>query len=256
MANWKILIASMAIVGVLVAGCDKKPVADANSTAGTPTETTGGDSTTPKTDGGSGTTEEPSGPSMADLPESLKHEAFQYYGLTNANPLNLTLKMGDQTRTGSVTAQLESIDGDSAKFKIIRSGDLGASLGNDVIVVTPEGIKIIESSLGQVTSEGLDVPAQLEVGKSWKTSHKIDSIQGPLEDSFSSKVVGTETVKTPDGDKEALVIEQTGTVTKDGTARDVTAKYWYVKDRGPVKLTMTYTEKGKDPTTITYEEVS
>lgn len=255
MANWKILIASVAIAGVLVAGCDKKPVADSNSTTGTPAETTGGDATTPKTDGEAGTGEESTGLSIAELPESLKHDAFQYYGLTNTKPLNLRLKMGDQIRTGSVTAQLESIEGDSAKFKIIRSGDLGASLGNDVIVVSPDGIRIIESSLGQVTSEGLDVPAQLEVGKTWKTSHKIDSIQGPLEDSFSSKVVGTETVKTPDGDMEALVIEQTGTVTKDGTARDVTAKYWYVKDRGPVKLTMTYTE-GKESTTITYEEVS
>ena len=65
---------------------------------------------------------------LAGLPAALRNDAFRAYGLSNPATRRYLLRRSDDDpgQSGSQRAELVSVDGDVARFRIVRSGALGA----------------------------------------------------------------------------------------------------------------------------------
>lgn len=234
---------------LIVAGCEKGPVEANNASTGSGGTT--GTSTPPPP-------EEPK-PSLEDLPASIKHDAFAYYGLDNLKTLDLKMNANGVDYSGSATAELEKIEGDKAYFKVVRTGTAAEHLGTDSIMVDAQGIHATGNSLGKLTpASHLAMPADLKPGKTWNVKTKLVLDNGrELNESSVNKVEGIRDVKTKSGVEKALFIMTTGdtSLSEGGETKKMklTLKRWFVKGTGLVKAEMTFTGPDLPSNTITIE---
>lgn len=241
---WISLCAAVAIIG-----CDAKPT-DTTSTA-----TGGAEQTTGATSGTQAVK-----PKVEDLPASVKHEAFEYYGLGNTKTMDVKLS-GAQVaqQTGGVSVELEKVEGEKAFFKVVRTGAVGDSLGTDLVMVDKEGVHAIGNTMGKLTPASyLALPNDLTPGKTWKVKNKIEQATGQqVEEDSVYKVEGIRDFKTKTGMQKALLVTSTGdaSVTAGGSTQKMksSTKNWYLKGIGQVKTEITFTIAGKPANTITVE---
>lgn len=241
---WISLCLAFAIIG-----CDAKPT-DTTSTA-----TGSGEQTTGATSG----TEKPK-PKLEDLPASVKHDAFAYYGLGSTKTMDVKLSGAQVSQqTGGISVELEKIEGEKAYFKVVRTGAVGESLGTDLVMVDKEGVHATGNTLGKLTPGSyLALPADLSPGKTWNVKNKIEQSTGQqVEENSVYKVEGIRDFKTKTGMQKALLVTSTGdaSVTTGGSTQKMksTTKSWYLKGIGQVKTEITFTIQGKPANTITVE---
>ena len=197
----------------------------------------------------------------ATIPASLKHAAFDYYGLGNGKAMDLVLKTPDQpARTGGVVAELEKVEGAKAFFKVVRSGALAKDLGDDSVMVDSTGVYMTGTSIGTISPEKfLALPADLAPGKTWPLKTKVVRQDGQeIQEDSVYKVEGVRDLTTKSGVQKALLVTSNGTAIVSQGGTKTTAKYqtksWYVKGVGPVKIEISLTSPGKPTQTLTVEQ--
>lgn len=243
------------VSAVVLLGCDPPPQEKSEGTTGTSTTTTKAAPT----------------PSIAEIPESLKNDAFHYYGLGKKEPTNLVITVpgAPEPLTGTQSAEFVGMEGGKARFKIVRTGKL-AQLGDEVVLLGSEGIVADSVSPGTLEGHPMELPAEMKPGTTWKTDYKVMQPETTVpgengapgmttpaqtqEDHSTFKVVGPQKVNTKAGTFDAILVESTGNDVLNGKKTKLETKTWYVKDRGAVKTVFVTTPQGGTSNTMTLEE--
>jgi hypothetical protein len=186
------------------------------------------------------------------LPDSLKSDAYRYYGLSNDKPLDMEVISSAQpgiTTTGAQTNALATVGGTTATYQISRSGNLKAQLGNMEVTLEPDGIYVKSSDIAEVGKHDLEFPNQITPGYSWSSNTKVTQPGREIDLTVESKIVGMVKLKGKSGDVDALLVTSGGKGKVLGQATRMESKSWFVKDVGMVKSEMkTSGEKGKSQT--------
>ncbi|MFZ4508438.1 MAG: hypothetical protein ACOYON_12160 [Fimbriimonas sp.] len=256
MKHFKLNLPSFIVVlGALMvlAGCsgsapvvDKKPDTPVDVDKSSTEKTTEAKSTEP--------TEEP--PKVVDLPNDLKHDAFDYYGIGLSEPIDMEVTSNTQTAvvTGSQTTTLKEIKDGKAVFLVERTGGL-STLGTNELTLEKDGIYVKSSSIAKVGERELEMPAGLQPGKTWSTTTELssDSRSMKVKSTFVVKAIEKVTTKKATYDN-ALLIVSTGKGTQDGSNVSITTKSWFVRGRGNVKAVIVRTPGTGKPETLTIQE--
>lgn len=240
-------------VALLVAfGCTPKAQETAanTSTSGTPTAAPNPSSPAGSTPNGGSPTAP--APDLAAIPANLKHDAFEYYGLGNANPIDMEVANSAQSgvMTGAQTTKFEGMKDGKAVFSIERTGGL-ISLGMQKVTVEPDGVYATESSIVKLERE-LELPAELTPGKTWANRTVVDQPSQKVDVKNTFKVVGPTKVTTKAGERDALLITSTGKGQIQGQNVTINSKSWFVRGVGNVKseLTIQYPNNRTEKVTI------
>lgn len=240
-------IVAVCVAGLLLAsGCGgpAKPAAK----GGTPAPAPAG----PSTDSA------PSNPeavSLSELPEELKTDAFEYYGLGNTKPVDLerTEEGNPNVVTGSQRFWLKEVKDGKATFVVERTGGF-ASVGDSELSLESDGLYAMSSTIGKITPHQLELPAKLDVGTQWTSDTKLEQPNGnSLEQKATNKVVRAEKVKTKAGEYDALLVESSGPAKINGESVEMRTKAWFVKGLGAVKMEIVTTPKTGPKQTILIE---
>ena len=189
------------------------------------------------------------------VPDSLKHDAYAYYGLENSKPVNVTVvdSLSKESRPGTRQCQLVEIKGGKATYVIKQSGGLQDN-GDVTISLESNGIYAMGTTVGTMKSHSIEMPAKLEVGSGWKDHTEIKADQREINLDNDLKIKGLEKVTVPTGTFEAMVITSTGKGTMSKIPVTLTTKSWYVKGRGAVKQVISVTQPGQPTHTLTVSE--
>jgi hypothetical protein len=195
---------------------------------------------------------------IAQIPEKLKHQAFRYLGLGATEPVNFKLTMtgAAEARSGGQVAKLIRLDENEAIFRVERTGEIGESLGTDELAVRPDGVYGIKTSVGTMSGERLELPANLTPGAKWKSSTTLTTNDGQrIQLTIDNVVLPARKVTTPAGTFEAIVVQGTGNGDFNGEKRTLKTESFYVLDKGMAKMKLTTEAKGQAPSSITIERV-
>ncbi len=193
---------------------------------------------------------------LSDLPDSLKTDAFHYYGLANTTPVKMHIvRKGAATMEGDQTMAFKSLEGDKASFLTTRGGAL-ADLGSEEVSLEPDGVYVVSSSVGDIGGKSLELPAVLKPGTTWHRASQITRSNGSkVKYDAQFKVVGIQKITTPAGDFDALLITSDGPAEIDGAKMQMSVKSWYVKDLGPVKISTQLTPAKGQPQSMVIEAI-
>ena len=191
----------------------------------------------------------PSGPGAATasdappgLPDALKSDAFEYYGLGNDKPVRLEIVENGMPTSGTKTIKLDKIEGGKASYVLRQEGGLAAQ-GDITLSLEKDGIYAMKSSVSKLKAHSLEMPAKLEVGGGWK-DHTEMGDRIVLDSDL--KIVGKERVSTPGGTfDEALHVTSKGGGTMGEGPIELETEMWYVRGLGAVKQILRITPKGK-----------
>lgn len=175
---------------------------------------------------------------LSELPDSLKSDAFEYYGLGNTEPMDLERSVAGtpDVVTGSQRFRLKEVKDGKAIFVVERTGGF-AAVGDSELSLEQDGLYAMSSTVGKITPHQLELPAKLDVGTQWKSETKLEQPNGiSLEHKATNKVVAMEKVKTKAGDYDALVVQSSGPATINGESMEMRTKAWFVKGLGAVKM--------------------
>ncbi|MBL8086785.1 MAG: hypothetical protein JNM85_01785 [Chthonomonas sp.] len=205
----------------------------------------------PPVDAANKPTEAATGAPTGDtLPAELQNDAYAYYGLGAAKSMYYSVKTrtGQPARSteedGAVTVKLDSVKDGKALYSMTRM-DLGVLDSTDTIELSSEGVKVIASDESKFDVPTLDLPAKIEVGKSWpvKTSFKSPTgEQLTLDGTMKIDRIQKVKVKAGEYDTIAVVLDATITVgAQKGVAKGTS---WYAKNVGLIKQEMSQTLSG------------
>lgn len=248
MRNPRFLVALVVLLGLGAFGCQSASDKPGDKPTGEPPSA---DASEPKP--ADATSDAPK-PELASLPSELKHAGFEYYGLNNANAVELEIVSGTQVHTGTQTTTLEKIEDGKATFHVDRTGGL-AMLGSGDYSLEKDGVYAIASSLGTI-SRSIELPADVAPGKSWTVDFKLEASGGSnLQYNATMKAVAIEKVKTKAGTFDAIRIESAGPGTHSDKPIQMTMKGWYAKGEGAVKMEMTIKDETGQTNSTTIERV-
>ncbi len=197
-------------------------------------------------------------PPPPPVPDDLKKDAYEYYGLGNDKPIRMSLVFSNSTQKleGEQTIKpIEAKDG-QPRFRVERTGGL-ASLPGATLVLKPDGLYVESLDNGEVPKPVLELPNGLTPGKRWSTSSEFKLQGRQMKDNSTYVVREVRKIKTPAGEFEALLIEGSGELVEDGQKSKAKMRSWYVKGIGSVKMEIERVLAGqKEPVKVTVEAVS
>jgi len=232
---------SLIAVSVVVAACvscTKQPNATATAAglSSTPTPAT------PKSEPTEATTKPPG---VATIPSEIKTAGFEYYGLSNTKPLPMKGVVTGARRTGAWVNSLIGFDSNKATYEQRFTGTL-SELGVNRVTADKSGIYATSVSGFVLDKPQLELPADPQPGFTWKFNV---TIKGPNQesilDSGTDKIVGVKKVTAGGKSYDALLVEETGSLTGGGNTANVTARKWLVKGLGPVRQEIHSESQGK-----------
>ncbi len=197
-----------------------------------------GTATTPET--------KPDGKNLV-VPAALKTPGYDYYGLSNTNPVDFELKTAGQSNdlTGSRKFTLTKVENGTAYFKQTHTGGLTRA-GEYELKADAKGVWVTSATEVQMEEPQLEIPAQPKPGMKWHVKNSIENTE--------YSVVGTEKVKTPVGTHDALLIRGSGTSHLEGKDVPTESKFWCVKGLGQVKSEFHTKPKDGSPRTVVMQE--
>ncbi len=177
----------------------------------------------PATTGTTGTaTPEP----KQEVPENLKHEGYQYYGLALADELTYDFDYNGSKRQGKQKQTYNGFTDGKPRFTIERAEAL-SNLGTDILEIREDGVYMVSSREQVLETPILALPAKMEIGKTWEVSQKLKDAQGnEVTLKASNKIEKQEKVTTPAGACDCLVVSMNGTLTVQGKTQKVSGKTW------------------------------
>lgn len=238
-------LAALMMVGLAVFGC-QPPAAE--SSAREPASSAESESTGEKAPStAAGTDPKPvaaTAPALDPkaLPDNLKNDAFRYYGLGNTLPVDFELKVSNRpdVMTGTSQFRLKEVKDGKGIITLERTGGLTV-LGSMDLSLEPTGLYVLATTVGKIDKKHLELPAKLTPGSNWTSETKITQDGGQtVEHSSKFRVVRTESVTTKAGKRDALLIQSSGPGKQNGQPVRMDTKMWLVKDRGLVKMEMSF----------------
>lgn len=240
-----------------VVGCNPStPTSTSSTSPPSPSTTPGTTSTTPpdsKTKPGDSTSATPATgspssqtpPSLTSLPASLKHAAFEYYGLGVEKPIPMVLReAGQPDRKGSVEVKLVEVSGETAKFEQTFTDGLATDLGKSTYSLDKSGVFALDLNGQPFDKPQLELPADVTPGKKWSLEKAVQA--GPVTiDKMDNQIVGVEQVTVPRGSYSALKVTAAVSLSQGGAKSTGNMTAWYVKGLGTIKLTMDIREGNK-----------
>lgn len=256
----RIFLAALASI-IVVAGCQSPaPTGGGTSLTPPPPVTKTPEAQTPPKDGTDTPPHTPAKPSPTPvIPETLKTDAYHWYGLSNVNEMNLQVTVeGQPPFTGTQQVRFREMKNGKAIFEINRTGAVGSQLGSETIALSKDGAYTIQSTQFTKSTNNLEMPSKLTPGTTWTNGGKFKMTTGQsLEQNEKFKVVGPQKVTTDVGTQDALLITSKGQVTLQGVKYRMESSFWYVKDKGLVKSVLHLTDlkdKKAQAKTITIQE--
>lgn len=193
----------------------------------------------------------------AEIPASVRHAGFSYYGLAREGELKYSYSSTPSTQNvppgpGVMTLSLKSATEKDATFNLVRVG-FGMVDSEDTVRADEKGVYLTTTSKGEFGNPILELPADVKPGSTWDIKTSFKSGDQTAELASNLKAVKIESVTTKGGTFEALRVELNGTM-KVGAGQNGILKgiSWYVKDLGMVKQEMSQTV-GKNSATVKYE---
>ena len=158
--------------------------------------------------------------------------------------------------TGSQKAVLTGVKDGKATYSLERTGGLADMLGKSQDVVVDEnGVQAVSIEGEKIEPAQTELPAQMTTGKTWTSKAKFTLKGQSFETDTVFKVVGPRKVKTKLGEFDSILVTSEGSNIVSGQKLMISAKAWYVKGMGEVRIEMTSKdEKGKEAT-VTVEAV-
>lgn len=184
--------------------------------------------------------QDPSGSSTLTLPDALKNDAYEYYGLENSGAVKFKVENPvDPTQTeGSQTLRLISVGEKDATYSVEFGGALLIK-GDQEMVLKKDGIWATKMAGKTLEKPVLELPSPVEPGKRWSSSVTLDGADGkPVKIDATFKVVGIEKVKVGGKDYEALRVDGVMSAKSESQSAKSTVSGWYVKGTGQVKFTV------------------
>lgn len=169
----------------------------------------------------------------------LAHDAYSYNGLDCTDELSYDFVQGKGTtpEAGAQTVEgPKSVEGET-QYTIRRTGGL-STLGDDTVAVREDGVYLVGSSISVPSKPTLLMPAKLEPGTVWDTNIELDSNGNKVRLSAKNKAVAVEKVKVKAGEFDAMLVTQAGELENAGAKGSVSAKTWYAKGLGVVKMSL------------------
>ncbi|MFN7172100.1 MAG: hypothetical protein ACK4P3_04870 [Fimbriimonadaceae bacterium] len=204
------------------------------------------------------------------VPDSVRTEAFSYWGLGSNRPIVYELSYPDRngdgeepenrTEQGVSSIVFDSAGDDVATFIVQRTGGLN-TIGDQTVEARPEGIFTVSSSLGNISEPIMELPAVLEQGKTWSSEVELQlDAATAITESFNYRIEGMEPVTVPLGTFEAMRVSQSTTVrtkSADGSevVSNVTGSIWYVRDIGIVKVESTIAPESGPAMNVSYQAI-
>lgn len=181
---------------------------------------------------------EPAKPDPSTIPATAKTDAFEYYGLGCTDTLTYSYENAGTKSEGGQTCEFTGLDGQNAKFLMSRTGGL-SMLGSEELVASDKGVLLVGAQ-GQALKEPVvALPASLAPGTTWESTFTVKDPGGmDVVNTAKQKVEATETVKTPAGEFECIVVSMSGTLKTSDRSIPTSGKSWYAKGIGTVKLTV------------------
>ncbi len=172
----------------------------------------------------------------ATIPDKFKHAGFEYYGLADGSELTYEFLFNGTKSVGTQKSVYVGTQDGIPHFRIERSGAL-SSLGVDDVEVREDGIYLVGVREQQLEKAALALPADVEVGKSWTLEQSLRAGDGePVSSTGTQKIVKEESITTPAGKFECVVITLDGKMTIKGKTEPVSGSAWYAKGIGTIKL--------------------
>jgi hypothetical protein len=207
--------------------------------------------TTPDKGSETGTTGTTIPEAKQEVPENLKHEGYQYYGLEVKDEQTYDFDYNGSKRQGMQKETYLGLTDGKPRFSIERAEAL-SNLGTDVVEVREDGVYMISSREQALETPMLALPAKMEIGKSWDITEKLKDINGnEVTLKASNKIDGQEKITTPAGSFDCLVVSMSGTLVTQGKTQKVSGKTWYAAGTGTVKLTVSTTGADGKPSNYT-----
>ncbi len=192
-------------------------------------------------------------PSVESIPQELKNDAFEYYGLGRKIPITMTLTSGGGPQVGAQDVRLLKLTPEEAQFEIISTDGLNL-FGRNVVGLRRDGIRILESEITRTRPNDFELPADLTPGKTWSAVQSMEDGSRSMKVTLVQKVIGPQSITTKIATyPDALFVTGEGTGTFNGKPIKMRTQSWFVKGRGNVKNVIASTQSGRTDTT-TIEE--
>lgn len=243
-----------AFLAIGLSACSKPPAsattapAASPSPASRPSPPSSPAGTAPKPAETSSTETATTKPVPPTVPDSLKTDAYEYYGMASEKPQKVTITMeqnGTKTYPGTHTITLVSASPDKAVFQETQTGAPSGD-NNQTVSLTKDGIFIDAVDPYKLkTPHVLQLPTGLTPGKTWPYTIELDMGGSTLKVTSIGKVVGPQTIKTKSGPMQALYVTGDGAGTYGSSKVQLKDDWWYVKGKGLMKSKDTLTIGGK-----------
>lgn len=190
---------------------------------------------------------------LDQVPKELRHQGYEYYGLSNLNSVELEMKGQGQILSGTRSTRLVEVAGGKATFEVEHSGGL-AGLGVSTYSVENDGVYATKISIGSFKPpHRMEIPADLKPGATWGGPITISMNDGnKVKTNLMYRVAGPEKVKTRAGVFDAILVTASGNGIAGSQKTKETMKLWFAKGVGPVKILMKRTV-GKETSQSTIE---
>lgn len=220
------LFSLLAVLAFGAVGCQNKsteadPKAD---TSGTATSSPEAEPTTPF--------------AVDELPEEVKHDAYEYMGLGNSEELKYEFVQDGQSSEGTQksTTYTKKSDGEYV-FMTERTGGLAVMMA-DRLLVNKDGAFTTYTLGKELEKPLMAMPATVSPGEKWTIAYTLDSENGPVTVDIENTIVGTTKVTTPAGSYECIHLKAAGDSTVGGVSTKVEGDTYYAKGIGVVKMSL------------------
>jgi hypothetical protein len=209
------------LLAMLVAGCGPAATNEAKPSPTADSKTGGGET------------------ASAEIPAALQHDAYTYNGLDCKDELvyEYIAQKGAEPLEGRQFVEGPEQKDNKALFTVKRSGSL-SELGDDEVEVREDGVYLVGGSKSRPAKPSLLMPAKLGEGTEWDTDIELADGPGKVTLKGKNKASAVEKVKVKAGEFDAILVTQDSKLDTSGTKDDVTAKTWYAKGVGVVKMTL------------------
>lgn len=187
-------------------------------------------------------------PAALQVPDALKHDGYEYYGLGVSGKMVYSFQQDKQAPVEvSQSISLKSVDGEKkAVFEILREGFPGGNV-TDTVEAASEGVFSVSTSQGVFKKPSRELPQKLSPGFTWDINAELE--QGgttQMKIQAQQKVQPTEKIKVAAGEFECVPVALSGTFSGQGVEAKIVGKTWYAKGVGMVKQEVTRSAGGQE----------
>jgi hypothetical protein len=210
------LVVASSLVGISCRKADEK-VAEAPEKGTQPTETT---APTPK----------------VEIPPAEMTESLKYLGAPFEKPIKYKMTGAPAISEATQTFSVQSAD--EGKVVLVATWD-NAILGSEVYESRPDGVWHVELRGERLKEPVLFLPPDPAPGKQWTQDFTLTMSGESLRFVNRMRIVGREKLTVPLGEFDAIVIEQSSTITSANARLTGTGKTWLAQGIGIVKSVLT-----------------